>query len=34
MASDPGAAETSNGVSITKDRLPPGTKVIPAEPQD
>jgi hypothetical protein len=34
MALDPGADKTSTGVSINKDPLPPGTKVIQKEPED
>jgi RNA polymerase sigma factor (sigma-70 family) len=34
MALDPGADETSTGVSINKDPLPPGTKIIQKEPED
>jgi hypothetical protein len=34
MALDPGADETSTGVSINKDPLPPGTKIIQKKPED
>jgi RNA polymerase sigma factor (sigma-70 family) len=34
MALDPSADKTSTGVSISKDPLPPGTKVIQKEPED
>ena len=34
LALDPGADKTSTGVSINKDPLPPGTKVIQKEPED
>jgi RNA polymerase sigma factor (sigma-70 family) len=34
MALDPGADKTSTGVSINKDPLPPGTKIIQKEPED
>ena len=34
MALDPNADKTSSGVSVSKDPLPPGTKVIQKEPED